>query len=208
MKQYTYKELQERLPDYAFGKLRGDEKKIFESSLQHYTDLQEELEETILLFKRIEETDFSGKMRKYSRNVSVEVQEELGTKPKASRSYFSKAVIPTLGLVFMAYILLFTDQFSGDDAKEVFTLSQGELISDEDILSLGSDFNFSEYAEFGEILITDLTLEEEYLSSEMDYYKMDEGEITSDFNTDYLLKDLSESDFQEILKGMYDETLF
>jgi hypothetical protein len=208
MKKYTHKEMQERLPDYAFGKLLGEEKETFESSLNLYIDLQEELEETLLLFKRIEETDFSVKMQKKSKNISVEVQKELSTGKPRSRNIFSKVVVPTLGLVIMGYILFFTEQFAPQDQQENYQekISEYELINQDDLLALGTDFDFVDYVDFvGNVSsqFLDFSLEDnlDFMDLEMDISSIN-------LTNDEIIENINDEEFETLLEGIYDAKIY
>jgi len=202
MKNYTHKEMQERLPDYAFGKLSGEEKEIFEDSLDLFIDLQEELEETLLLFKRIEETDFSTKMQKKSKTISVEVQKELSMEKPRSRNIFGKVVVPTLGLAVMGYILFFTDQFAPSNQKKI---SEYELINQDDLLALGTDFDFVDYVDFvdyGE------TVSSQFLDNNLDYDVLELDISSVNLTNNEVIENINNEEFETLLEGIYDAKIY
>lgn len=118
----TYKQLQEMLPDYAFGRLDPESKQIFESSIIDYPDLLKELNEIRTVFSKVNEFDFKSFFEQNAKNISVRVQNQLNKTPsKFSFNYFSKIVVPTLGLAAIVVVLIITG-IEKDKKKDNFNV--------------------------------------------------------------------------------------
>ena len=76
-KELTYKEMQEMLPDFVFGRLSEEEKKLFEFNLQNYTDLQNEVNQVKDVFGRIDEMELDKKITQKTRNLSIKVMKRM-----------------------------------------------------------------------------------------------------------------------------------
>lgn len=108
MKKFTYKEMQENLPDYCFGRLSEEDKAAFERTLPQYPDLREEVDEVGAVFQRVEEIDFDSIVGKKTKNLSVKVQNRL----RAGEGYNRKMVLawryifPVAAMVLLAFVFM------------------------------------------------------------------------------------------------------
>ncbi len=109
-KYYTYKKMQEMLPDYVFNRLDQSEKEKFESSLELFPDLIKEIDDAKRVFSKIEKMDFNSIIEKKARNISVKVQDRIRYKKHKERipAYFFKIVVPTLGMAAIVLYLFIT----------------------------------------------------------------------------------------------------
>jgi len=108
MKELNYKEMQELLPDYVFGRLPDEEKINFEQLLPMYPDLVDEIKQVNAVFSRVEEMDLNKKIEYRTRNLSIKVQDRLSKSRQHSTSFnlIVRFAFPTLAIFAMAYILL------------------------------------------------------------------------------------------------------
>jgi hypothetical protein len=100
----SYREMQELLPDYAFGRISDSDKINFETTLPDFPDLQQELKDVKAVFSRVEEMDFDAAINRKTRNLSVKVNNRLAAKSKKKTSV--RRLAPAL-LVIIASILVF-----------------------------------------------------------------------------------------------------
>jgi hypothetical protein len=73
MKELTYKEMQEWLPDYVFGRLHDEDRITFEQFLPQYPDLVDEIKQVNAVFHRIEAMELDKKIDYRTRNLSIKV---------------------------------------------------------------------------------------------------------------------------------------
>lgn len=106
-RELTYKELQEMLPDYVFGRLSVDEIQLFEYYLPNYPDLQEEIKQVRAVFGKVEEMDFDKKITQKTRNLSIKVMNRMDAKTAKQRrvSFTARYLVPTFGLAILLIII-------------------------------------------------------------------------------------------------------
>lgn len=107
----TRKQLEEMLPDYAFGRLGAEDSLQFEQSIEEYPDLNQELRDIQSVFSKVEKMDFNSILENRTRNISVRVQQRLASKNSQSSSFsrLFRFVIPTAALAAMAYFVFTSD---------------------------------------------------------------------------------------------------
>lgn len=112
----SYKEMQELLPDYVFGRLSDNDKKIFEYNLFEYPDINEEVIKVREVFQKVEDMKLDAKIEGHTRNLSVKVQERLRRMPKSLQyqSIIFRYIIPTLGILIIA-VLILTNKWERND---------------------------------------------------------------------------------------------
>ncbi|MFN3270826.1 MAG: hypothetical protein ACK42G_09575, partial [Candidatus Kapaibacteriota bacterium] len=74
---YNRKEMEERMPDFIFGRLNPEEKETFERSLSNYPDLQREVQEVREVFHKLDDLDLDAFLDRKTRNIPVRVSARL-----------------------------------------------------------------------------------------------------------------------------------
>lgn len=114
-KKFSYKQMQENLPDFVFGRLSNEDSKIFERTLPDYPDLVEEVEQVRQVFQRVEDTDFNADIERKARNVSVKVRQKMDMKKsRLNQGVMTRLVIPALSFAFIAVVAFMTILDSDD----------------------------------------------------------------------------------------------
>jgi hypothetical protein len=121
MKDLTNYEMQELLPDYAFGKLEPELKSIFEYNISKYPDIKEELIRVQAVFAKVEAANFDAIFSKRTRNLSVAVNSRLAR--KSNKSVFNlsqKFAYPIITAFVMAigFYWMFQNNTKTDVSKE------------------------------------------------------------------------------------------
>lgn len=106
----SMKVMEELSADYAFGKLEGEQKISFESSLPHFPEIEAEIIQVRSVFDNFDREDFLSKKAKQSRNISVRVLERRTLEELRSRKFrkFFRQLSPafalcTAFLIFVGY---------------------------------------------------------------------------------------------------------
>ncbi len=109
-KKLTYKELQALLPDYAFNRLDKESAELFENSISDYPELKRELAEINAVFDKVNKFNFKSYFEQNAKNISVNVQNQFNRTPpdRTGFGYFSKIIVPTLGLAAIVIVLIIT----------------------------------------------------------------------------------------------------
>lgn len=117
---YTYKEMQELLPDYAFNRISEEERHVFERTLTDYLDIQKEVEDVRAVFHKVERMNFNDKYKQKTRNLSVKVQTRMNKESLIS-PYFKIAryLVPIGGLMVLAIIIFGDGIFSRNQEEKV-----------------------------------------------------------------------------------------
>lgn len=137
----TRKQLEEMLPDYAFGRLGTEDSLQFEQSIEAYPDLTKELRDIQGVFSKVEKMDFNAILDNRSRNLSVRVQQRLASKNSHSNSFsrLFRFVIPTAALAAMAYFVFTSDSSffnSGNNPALATSQQHVEVVHSSDAVSL------------------------------------------------------------------------
>lgn len=108
---YSYKEMQQMLPEYIFNELTISEAEAFENQLINYPDLQKEVEDSKAVFGKIEKIEFNDEISSRSRNLSIKVNHRLKNNSKRENiKLISRIVLPTAALaIIVAMIFLYED---------------------------------------------------------------------------------------------------
>lgn len=120
-KNFSYKQIQELLPDYVFNRISDEEKIKFEQELPKYSDLQDEIKEVKSVFAKLDKMDLDNTLSHYTRNTSVKVNNRLAAK-KQKVPFFNNAVkylIPTAALFFIAYFVFFNYNKPNSDSNQI-----------------------------------------------------------------------------------------
>jgi hypothetical protein len=100
----SYREMQEHLPDYAFGRISDEDKLRFEATLPDYPDLEQELADVRAVFSRVEEMDFDADISRKTRNMSVNVNNRLAKKTK--RKSPIRKLVPVFMVLLASIVVL------------------------------------------------------------------------------------------------------
>ncbi|MBS1536138.1 MAG: hypothetical protein JST20_00150 [Bacteroidetes bacterium] len=141
----THKQVEEMLPDYAFGRLNAEDSIEFERSISVYPDLSQELQDIHSVFSKVEQMDFNSILENRTRNISVRVRERLAVNNTRNNTIFKtfRLIIPTLGLAAMA-LFFFTSEnspFNSIRSKSLSTtnIRPIQVVSTSDVASIFSD---------------------------------------------------------------------
>ncbi|MBK9246774.1 MAG: hypothetical protein IPM69_01340 [Ignavibacteria bacterium] len=137
-------EIQDLLPDYAFGKLAETEKVHFENSIPHYPELQSELLEIRNAFLKIENLQYDSSIDQRTRNLSLHVNERLNKKREIQFRVvrLTRYVIPIIGLAVLALFYIQPDEsiLSGNQPSiesanqiEIIALADAQMIISNDV---------------------------------------------------------------------------
>ena len=236
-KKFTYREMQENLPDYVFGRITSENKEIFERTLPDFPDLQDEIKDVRNVFHKVDSMNLNAKIEKQTRNLSVKVQERLKKMPVRHRyqSILFRYIVPTFGLAVIVYYLFnfnWNNDVNIDKSKvqnnlseftivkpaEALTLIQ-DTVSANSIMEISGELESSFENEYDIALIDDYEslLNELYSEALSDNIFEDNSlpeELIPDNNftpLNILLKDLDqieENDFQQIIKAMENADYF
>lgn len=192
-KQLTYKEIEDLLADYAFGRLNPDQKKLVDNSITNYPELEKEVNEIREVFSKVEKIDLNAKFEDQTRNISVKVMNKL-EKKRTRAGFMPKVVFPTLGVLFIGYLSFFGDVFKPQDKTDVFSKP---LISEIEI----SDIETNDLVYF---ISTDNLLDEEteleLIDNKLEYFDL----IIDDSSIEELTNHLTEEDFNSIIEEIYE----
>lgn len=140
----TKNQLEELLPDYAFGNLSEAQILLFEQSITHYPELQTELADIQDAFIPVKNYNFDTTVEQRTRNLSIRVNEKLATQRRTvfSMQSFARYILPALGLAACG-ILYFQINSATNTAPqqtlqntarlEIVRPNDAQLLIDEDI---------------------------------------------------------------------------
>ena len=128
---YTRKEMEERLPDYIFGKLDEAEKNIFEKSLPEYPDLIIEISDVRQVFTKLEKIDFNKIAEVETRNLNERILSRLRIQDRNkptynyARSNVLRYLIPSIAAMLL---IAFATQFLVLNNSKVQTQENAQVI--------------------------------------------------------------------------------
>jgi hypothetical protein len=141
-RELTYKEIQEMLPDYVFGRLSTEDIQLYEYYLPNYSDLQDEIKQVRTVFGRVEAMEFDKKISQKTRNLSIKVMNRMDAKTAKQRrfSFAARYIVPTFGLaVVLIIIFVINPKFENSKTgKEINDgkLSEYQFLKNKDALTL------------------------------------------------------------------------
>lgn len=192
-KKLTYRELEDLLPDYAFNRLDQESKSLFEQNVKDHPDLLKEIEQIRSVFSKVENLDISKTIDDKSRNISVKVIEKLGER-KPRSSFMPKFAYPTLGVLFVAYLIFFENIFENKTAEEnqpLFTFHEFEnLDTEEMIYFLNKDNIMDRSADIQ--LFNNIEVEDD-----IEYF-------IDDVSIETLTENLTEDEFSSLIEEIYE----
>ena len=232
MKDLTNYEMQELLPDYAFGRLSPELKSDFEYNLSKYPDIEEELKNVQAVFSRLSATDIESLFNKKTRNLSIGVNSRLSKRYKNSNLGFSlRFAFPAIAvfLIGIGFYWLFmgNTKYNRNSDTVLNTNNKIELFSEKDMkLLVDSSTTFQELTELADQVSANVTNYQNDMSqfneqaletvslnlmSENVMNKMDKASdvsSTDNFSSYYSFlddaSDIGEENFQYILKEIQD----
>ncbi len=198
-KKLTYKELQEMLPDYAFGRLDKEGMELFDQSVIDYPDLQRELNEIRDVFNKVNEFDFKSYFEQNAKNISVRVQNNLNKVPhKFSFNYFSRIVIPTLGLAAIVIVLIITGIEKDKKNQNIQShITKEYMLNQYEAMVIFEDLDSISNEELVNSIITNSMQNPNYDLKEI--IKINDEELYYDLHSQYLLKLIENGDITNIL---------
>jgi hypothetical protein len=108
----TKKELEELLPDYAFGRLSPEESEEYKKALADYPDLIDEINSVSEFFEKVEKMNFNEILDTRTKNLSVKVNNRMAAKQKISgMSYLLRYGIPAM-VVIAGIVTIFRMNFT------------------------------------------------------------------------------------------------
>jgi hypothetical protein len=118
-------EMEELLPDYAFGRLEKEAAEVYTKHLEEYPDLQKEIADIQEVFSRVEKMDFDSILERRTRNLSVKVNNRRTIrKPLLSgNAFLIRFGIPAV-VVMAIMIALFNGTGEKNYTDETKTFSQ------------------------------------------------------------------------------------
>lgn len=228
---YSYKEMQELLPDYVFKRVSLEEKALFERTLPNYPELQDEVKEVRSVFGKIEDMPLEEEISRRTRNLSVRVKNKMRKAPKWNYPFIIRYVIPPAGLVIVVSLLTIFNPIKDsqhiaqtpaatvqEQDGEIFTNSDLTLLMDntqdeEDLENVKLDMAYGvDLQDMEDINLTELFEDELQLGSAANFEKdLNSIEISeSDYFYELLenLNDIDEDEFSEIIKDLENAEIF
>jgi hypothetical protein len=111
-KELTKMQMEEMLPDYVFERLKCSDRQDFESNLNKFPELQQEIAEVRAVFARFEKMDVDADIRERTRNMSIKVNQKLKKRRKSAKAGFLKFAVPIAAVLALA---MFVFQKPGTD---------------------------------------------------------------------------------------------
>lgn len=221
---YNRQEMEERMPDYIFGRLPKDELDIFENSLKFYPDLQDEVREVRLVFSKLERMQLDSFLEKKTRNIPVKVSSKLQQKRNPLNIFARPAFVTLVAglgvlLIAISIFLSYKDKHTLPqvvDKKEVSVNIQQPLFPQLDELNALAEkepVDRTNYLEFGLTPFVDYSTLYEPIAEDLDDLVSEElvnlvssnskvslNLIDSRFINE--LENLDENDFQTLMEEL------
>lgn len=218
--QYNRKEMEDRLPDYIFGRLGADEVEIFDRSVANFPDLAQEIKDTRAVFARMERIDINRISSERTRNLGPSVNSRLRQRSESKRSLGTsfRFAIPALALLTVAYVFIFRNDATTTEGNATFSKSDAEAII-ENVSSADDIDSVMLQCALPELVSGDLAdlADEEGLSQEIEYSFIENIAENTDQSLSLLsgdmtptdlideMDDWTEDDFQEFLQEIQNE---
>ncbi|MBX3042121.1 MAG: hypothetical protein KIT33_11355 [Candidatus Kapabacteria bacterium] len=203
-------EMEELLPDYAFGRLPKEKENEFKENLENFPDLQQEIEEINLVFSKIDKMNFDDILESKTRNLSVKVNNRRMERMPAlsGNAFLLRFAIPAAVVIFILITIFKTTT----DNQETLSFSQklNSLMEFDDLdkESINDYDYYGVYAESANNQSTESVVNQ--IVSQLNYHDIEEKKyilnqvgatiVTPEY---YMIDDfefLSEDDFQNILE--------
>ena len=206
------KEMEELLPDYAFGRLDNETAEIYAKHLEEYPDLLKEIADIKKVFSRVENMDFDSILERRTRNLSVKVNNRRTIrKPLLSGNAFLIRFGIPAAVVMAIMIAIFKGPVNIQNTEDNITFSQklnSALIFDNIDEDSYSDYEYlsstiTESAENNQDLVGSQILNELYtndLDEKQALLRVVNSNIVSPNIINDELEELSEEEFQLLLE--------
>ena len=231
--EFTYKQMQEMLPDYVFNRLSINETKAFEENLHRYPDLKKEVANVKRVFGKVDRMDIEKRISQRTRNLSIKVKNEMKQK-RASKGrvlFGVRYVLPLIGIIVVSIIFyiyfLSLDHGTGQDQQytkstftmvkpqEVLAVISDNTVEEDEYLNAASEMSFDQK----DMNVDELIIDKESFIESIDDHLAEmllediEAEEYLNILNDYDLThdiyipvdELNEDDFQLILKDIENE---
>lgn len=186
---YSYEQMQERLPDYIFGRLTSDEMETFEYSLPNYPDIVKEIEYVRKVFARLDKMNIDRYVSRKTRSIPAKVREKIPYKQKSLgfiRLPPFRIAVGAIGIFIIALSLFWTKNLRLFPPKD-FPKSGSVIQTQESSKDVYTGGPYISQAE-GEKLIDDVLkenqihtiLSESFTDPELDIGKMDDFNSIAD----------------------------
>lgn len=145
-RKFTYKEMQEHLPDYVFNRINDEDRLIFENTILDFPDLQQEVKDVSTFFSNINSINFEKSISERTRNLSVKIHQR---KIKQKTNFFSykntsKILVPSLGLLIIAFLIItdYNPFINNSKSKKINHISANNTknLKSDEYLILNSSF--------------------------------------------------------------------
>ncbi len=222
---FNRKDLEERMPDYIFGRLPKVEFEIFEQSLQNFPDLIQEIEDVRKVFSKLEQSDLNKFVERKTRNIPVKVAKKLQQR-KAPFNILARPAFVTIVASFAIILLTISIFISKNQHQEIVqTQKTNNYLALQDTTPLfpqlesieqfanNDDLNLSYFSNFNSSNIFEIShyseaiadyLEKAVNEQIVDFLGSDAKPSPNIFDFDIFkrLDNLDESDFQQIIEEL------
>lgn len=211
----NYKKLQEMLPDYVFDRLDSSDRNFFESNVNNFPDLIEEINQVKAIFNRFDKMEFEDKINQRARNFSVRVNEKIEKHASykfSGSQYLVRYLVPAAILITVGLYYFGSPRFQKKDVtreieKKVASISDSiGTFNEEEVQNISEQYS-SEALQANNL---ENLYEDEIsdaLNEMIDISELNEIETfdTDIFSTDKILnkvENLDENKFQEIYEEL------
>ncbi|MCX7880316.1 MAG: hypothetical protein N2517_06620 [Ignavibacteria bacterium] len=125
-KKLTYKEIEELLPDYLFGRLGEEEKQVLEYSLSEYPDLQKEIEDVRKVFGRLEKMNIENYIERRTRNIPEKVNRKISQKKNFPLNILSNKAFTTVAASIGIILIVLSFIISSRQSQQSFVATNKE----------------------------------------------------------------------------------
>ena len=212
---YTYDEMKERIADYCFGNLEGEELQTFENSISHYEDIAKEISEIKTAFPPERKEQVNDFMEYKSRNLSIGVNESINKKPVSAKYAFVKYLAPVFGIVLL-FLVIYEPLIinSSDDDNSLQQNKLSYLLDTENpeelVMTIADDSPYSGYDFISDFDDSGIVIDEVY--DEMvisDFFDDIDDQIDELYTIDLddndlytIIDNLENDDFQQFLEEL------
>jgi hypothetical protein len=146
MKNLNLDEMQELLPDYAFGKLSPNESAIFKENLASYPELEKEVADIRSAFTKVSKSAIEESLQNKTANLTYKTKQKqynLG-KNKNARNNIIKLAVPA---IFVVGIFLYFNQAKQNEVITESTQKQETILSVADLNIIFGTTNTTSFSE-------------------------------------------------------------
>ncbi|MCK5742482.1 MAG: hypothetical protein KAH48_09710 [Chlorobi bacterium] len=112
-------EARELIADYVKGKLPAADAVLFESAMKIFPELEQELNDTIRVFKHIDTLDWNNIISERTRNLSVKVNSRIAANQSKTTFWsFSRLNISIVSAMLLLFVFIYRDDFVINGAED------------------------------------------------------------------------------------------